>query len=306
MISAPEPAATPAIEPSPAAAQTPKAEDPAGPPLAANEPAEWAEPAEAVAGDPTPEPALALGSAPPPESEIYGPAAPVEGERSFAMEESPESLFGADGGFAYYRLLVREKSTGAESTLLSEMSPFATAYWRLNWSDAWATTVHFSYQAEKLQADSGPSQRPILNGSSGRFGAGASVARKWSAASRTEAGIGFLERTFQHSDAAGRMVIDRVGTFSLRILQEQDLVRRGGAYFGIGAGAELITGGKGPGYDLGTGFGAGLKLYLRHETARLRINGCVAYDLTRLSSPLFDQARNQLSVSLGIAIPLGE
>jgi hypothetical protein len=203
-------------------------------------------------------------------------------------------------GVEYFRLDVRDTETGGKSILLSNMSPAVKLSWDLQWNERWSSFVDLmGVNYRVLDVATSSSSRTMFDSSGSRFGVGVGALRRWGETSRASFRIGYDEKVFSHSSSLTSLTVDRVGTPTATITQENDLLAVSTAKLGIAVGLQSMLPSIGVGYNTKVGFGGSVSSYLSHQLQNFALSGQLILGYEQQNSTIFDQTRTELSFLLG-------
>ncbi len=218
----------------------------------------------------------------------------------------PVSSFGIDAGFEYNRVDSVERSSGLNSSYISELNPQTQLYWDLRWSSDWTTRLRFNYTAQKVLIDDRASAVVIENASGSSKALEVGAVKSWSELKRTGFFLHYKERFYTHTNPAGRLVIDRIGIPAFKISHENDIFRMRTACFGLSLSGEILMPTQAVSYSTKLGYGGDIALYLRHEMKKLTLSGSAYYGLFQQDSDISQQRESHLGALMGVSWKFGE
>ncbi len=227
-------------------------------------------------------------------------AAPVPQEAD-PSESYPKSRLGIELGYEHFRIDSQDRSTGASSMFLSDLSPQAKIGWTLQWGKDWSSLVQLSLLSQKILKDERSPSITLQNNQTTRYGFLVGAQRHWNDSNQTAFLLNYQERVFAHSPSASVIVMDRVASPSFRFSHDSDIFKLRTARFGLNLALEYIFSGSGPGYATKAGNSGDVGVYLKHETKNAVLSGSVYFGMTKQDSDLVVQSEKHLGALMGLA-----
>lgn len=231
---------------------------------------------------------------------------PNQSEREPVSDDSRtsnrvSSTVGVEAGFEFFRIDSKDIATNARVNFLSNMSPQLRIGWDLKWTPEWTTRLQFNYLAQQILPDDRIQTVTLEKSESPRYAFLIGAERNWSESQRTGLFLNYKERMFSHSQIANVIVMDRIGSQSIKLSHQSDFLQHGGVRFGLGASTEYIFTAAGPGYSTKAGYGGDVNLYLKHQMTNFNLLGSFYYGVTQQNSEITEQKESHLCALMGVS-----
>lgn len=218
----------------------------------------------------------------------------------FAAEEPTRSGVGIKIGTQFFRINSVDAATSASSVLVSEMSPTADLYWKLDLSESWTTRFGFSMRSFKVLQTDAASTKTLTNNTGNLNAMDFGVTYKWTPNTRTEVSLGTKEKIFLRATSTTTIAVEKVMTPVVAVDHSLDLYKASSITLGSHIQLASEAPGEGIGYKTKSGTAGLLGVSLSHQTKSAIILGEVYYDFSQQNSDLVEQKASTVGTKIGI------